>query len=122
MSEGKKFDNGKSPVVQGCFRYFPRALLAVAVVSDYGRGKYNIPFEDRNFLRVEDAANRYNDALGRHQLYEVIDGPWDKESQLLHAAHEAWNALARLEVILNDGADLVAPPGYGEPEDDGIPF
>lgn len=123
MSEGRKFDGGKSPVVQGCLHYFPQALLAVGKVSEYGANKYSVPYSDKNWGRLNNAFNRYTDGLGRHLLLEGLD-QWDEESKLLHAAHAAWNALARLELLLQDGASLEAPPSVVPPavEDDGIPF
>lgn len=100
MTPGKKYDQDKAPVVQGNFNYFPNALIAVALISKYGAEKYNVPYSDRNFAKVDNAVNRYLDAQGRHTLGEAIDGFWDPESEFLHAAHTAWNALARLEMLL----------------------
>ena len=100
MSAGKKYDNGKSPVHQGVFQYFPRALLAVGDISKYGRDKYDLTYDDVNWRRVEGGIGRYGDARGRHILGEFIDGPIDPESGKLHAAMAAWNALAYLELVL----------------------
>lgn len=72
-----------------------RALLAVAEVGTYGANKYS----DGGWQHVPDAFKRYTDARDRHQLFEAIE-PDDSESGLKHAAHAAWNALARLELIL----------------------
>ena len=100
MSEGKKFDQGKAPLFQGCLQYFPRALMCVANVSAYGAKKYDVPFSDKNWSRLDDAFNRYTDGLARHLTLEGVSER-DDESGLLHAAHAAWNALARLELLLN---------------------
>ena len=92
---GAKLDAGKAPVVRGALHYFPRALAAVAEVSAYGARKYTW----RGWETVPDGVARYSDALGRHLLaegYEERDG----DTGLLHAAHAAWNALARLELML----------------------
>jgi len=89
---GSKLDAGKAPVMRGVLRYFPRALTAVAEVSGFGAAKYTWG----GWESVPDGIERYGDALARHAL---IDGP-DAQSGLLHAAHAAWNALARLELIL----------------------
>lgn len=102
LNKGKKYDENKIPVVQGLFNYFPRALRAVAEVSKYGKEKYQIPYSDENWARVEDGLGRYDDALGRHTLAISVDGPLDPESGLLHRAHRAWNALASLELELRD--------------------
>lgn len=106
---GKKYDLGKSPIVQGCLHYFPTALKAVAEVSAYGADKYCVPFSDKNWARVADGANRYMDADGRHLLGEAEEGMYDRESGLLHAAHHAWDALARLQLLLASGTPLVDP-------------
>lgn len=100
---GKKYDGGKSPVHQGLFQYFPRALQAVGCVSKYGADKYSLAYDDINWRRVEGGLGRYADACARHSLAEFIDGPTDPESGLLHAAHRAWNALAYLELVLING-------------------
>ena len=93
---GSKADAGKSPVLRGCLQYFPRALRLVSDVSLRGAQKYAW----RGWEQVANGPERYGDALGRHLLDEAIDGPIDKDTGLLHAAQVAWNALARLELIL----------------------
>jgi hypothetical protein len=102
---GKKYDGGKSPIVQGCLMYFPRALLEIANISKYGAEKYEVAYDDQNWARVEGGLGRYSDAEVRHLLGEFIDGPHDPESQLRHAAHRAWNALAYLERMLRDAEE-----------------
>lgn len=96
---GKKFDNGKAPVFRGCIAYFPDALKAVAEVSAYGAKKYNVPYWDKNWKRVEDAEGRYKDALLRHVM-DMDFTTLDPESGLRHLAHAAWNALAVLQLEL----------------------
>lgn len=93
---GAKLDAGKSPVLRGVLQYFPRALEAVANVSLHGSTKYAW----KGWHDVPDGINRYGDALARHLLAEVTEGPIDKASGLMHAAQVAWNALARLEKML----------------------
>ena len=54
---------------------------------------------------VPDGQIRYSDAMGRHILDEAVDGLWDDKeggSGELHATAVAWNALARLELIIRD--------------------
>ena len=99
---GAKLDAGKSPVTQGCLQYFPRALLEVAKVSLKGAEKYSW----RGWEHVPDGETRYNNALGRHILAEAIEGPRDTDTNELHAAQIAWNALARLELILREQEKL----------------
>ncbi len=95
---GSKLDAGKSPVMRGAVQYFPRALSAVSDVSLFGATKYTW----RGWESVPDGVNRYSDALGRHLVGESIDGPTDPQTGLLHAAQVAWNALARLELMLRE--------------------
>lgn len=73
----------------------PRALLAVAEVATFGAKKY----ARDNWLLVPNALERYTAAKDRHRLGGAIS-EYDAESGLLHAAHEAWNALAVLELKL----------------------
>ena len=47
--------------------------------------------------------DRYSDALVRHLVAESFE-KFDNDSQILHAAHAAWNALARLELMLRERA------------------
>ena len=93
---GAKMDAGKAPVRRGLLEYFPRACLAVAQVSFFGAMKYKWD----GWKTVPDGINRYGDAQVRHVCKAKIDGPYDPDSGLAHAAHEAWNALARLELML----------------------
>lgn len=95
---GAKLDAGKSPVFRGLIDYFPRACIAVAGVSDVGARKYAW----KGWETVDDGVNRYSDALGRHMMYESMEGPFDKDTGLLHKAHAAWNALAALELYLRE--------------------
>lgn len=105
---GSKLDAGKTPVIRGAIHYFPRAIAAVANVSDVGARKYTWNgWED-----VPDGINRYTDAMGRHILSEATEGLYDNQTGLLHAAQIAWNALARLELLLRDlenGKDFSKP-------------
>ena len=92
-----KHDSGKSPVFRGVFKYFPKALKAVADISAMGAKKYSWGGwkDSATFADV----HRFEDALGRHLLNEHVEGWYDPESNLLHAAHAAWNALAKLELL-----------------------
>ena len=96
---GAKLDSGKNRlglVLHG----FPRALEAVGQIGTYGAEKYS----PNGWMEVPDGINRYSDAMYRHLLREALGEPSDQESGLLHAAHAAWNALARLELMLRGEA------------------
>lgn len=95
---GTKLDSGKSPVAQGVFKYFPRALVVIGKVSNAGAKKYCWG----GWSSVPDGVNRYTNALARHLLAEDIEGEIDADTGQLHAAQVAWNALARLELILRE--------------------
>ena len=106
VGSGVKLDHDKVDITF-VFEYFPRALEAVAKVSEFGARKY----ARAGWRTVPDALRRYSAALGRHLLKEQTEGPYDiTDSQLLHAAQVAWNALARLEKLLEDGCPLSKDP------------
>lgn len=102
---GAKLDSGKPPILRGVLQYFPRAVEAVAEVSAFGAAKYTW----NGWETVPDGIARYGDALARHQIKEATEGASDRDSGLLHAAHAAWNALARLELILRERPTPDAP-------------
>lgn len=77
---------------------FARALLEVSKVGTMGAIKYS----DNGWQFVPDGAAKYDDAGLRHWLYEHAGQPLDPESEYVHAAHTAWNALARLELLLRE--------------------
>lgn len=95
---GAKLDAGKSPIRRGLLEYFPRACQAVADVSAFGASKYAW----KGWETVPDGIIRYGDAQERHVTKAAIEGPIDRDSGYLHAAHEAWNALAKLELMLRE--------------------
>lgn len=95
--EGMKFDTGKAPIARGFSRYFPRAVDAVALISQFGFDKYK---EWGGWKKVPDAYNRYDDAHGRHDNALQRGETHCPESHKLHLAHRAWNAMATLELYL----------------------
>lgn len=96
-----KYDGGKPAVWQGVINYFPRALWGVAEISTFGAEKYAWNgWED-----VENGYARYQDAKFRHALKTAMGEQNDKDSKLLHLKHEAWGALAALELYLREEAN-----------------
>lgn len=93
-----KYDGGKPCVWRGVVRYFPRAIRDVAEISTFGAKKYAWA----GWENVEDGVERYSDAMMRHIFKEGAGEEIDPDSGLLHAAHTAWGALARLELILRE--------------------
>lgn len=112
-SPGAKLDAGKSRVslVLGGF---PRALEEVSKVGTYGARKYT----DDGWMTVPNGFERYTDALHRHQLREWQGEDLDPDTQLSHAAHMAWNALARLELLVRSQktqeTQLVPPDAHNQ--------
>ena len=95
-SDGVKYDTGK-PLVGTLCRIFPNALLEVGKCIEFGTHKYP---EVDNWQRVDDAFNRYQDAMIRHLLKHNIGKEEDEETGLYHLSHMAWNALAILELYI----------------------
>lgn len=106
MTPGRKYDSGKAEVAQGVLFYFPDALKAVAGVSKYGKDKYDTEYSDTNWALVDNKLSRYTEALTRHILEDSLEGVLDPESKHLHAAHAAWNALVRLQIIMENASEL----------------
>ncbi len=96
-SPGAKLDAGKvrpSLVLGG----FARALWEISKVGTYGATKYT----DNGWMEVVDGDKRYDDAKMRHWLKEKMGEKCDKDTNLTHLAHEAWNALARLDLYIRE--------------------
>ena len=90
---GVKLDMGK-PRLDLVLGGFARALLAVGKIGTFGAQKYT----DNGWINVPNGEQRYTDALLRHLLAERSGQYYDDESGLMHAAHVAWCALARLDL------------------------
>lgn len=88
-------DDKQKPMPRLVLSTMARALLEVSKVATFGAEKYS----PDNWLKVDNGLERYTDAKDRHRLEGAIS-EYDSESGLLHAAHEAWNALAALELKL----------------------
>lgn len=94
---GAKLDTGKvrpSLILNG----MARALTAVAEVGTFGANKYT----DGGWVSVPNGFARYEDAQQRHALARAKGETHDPESKLPHLAHEAWNALAKLDLYLRE--------------------
>ena len=94
---GAKLDTGKirpSLIIEG----MARAVWAVSEVATFGAAKYT----PDGWVLVPNGKERYADAGYRHTLKRAIGEPVDSESNLNHLAHEAWNALAKLDLYLRE--------------------
>jgi len=92
---GAKLDGDKPDL--SLLLMFGKALREVGVVGTFGARKYS----RGGWQDVPNGEQRYTAALLRHlyaEHYEVSD----PDSGLRHATHAAWNALARLELMLRE--------------------
>ena len=92
---GAKLDGGKirpGLVLGG----FARALWAVSEIGTFGAAKYT----DNGWMEVPNGQARYDDAGMRHWLKDKMGQQIDPDSEKTHLAHEAWNALAKLDLHL----------------------
>lgn len=93
---GAKADAGKlRPSL--IFRDMADALLVVIKIGTDGANKYS----DGGWLEVPNADERYEDADLRHMLKRFAGQATDTDSGSTHLGHEAWNALAKLQLFLN---------------------
>jgi hypothetical protein len=93
---GIKYDAGKPAVWQGVINYFPRALWGVAQISTFGAQKYAW----KGWAAVDNGFVRYKDAEMRHMLKQAMGEECDPDSTEMHLKHQAWGALATLELYL----------------------
>ena len=107
-----------TPVFSGCLAYFPRALAAVAALSQIGNEQHN-PGTPLHWDRSKSGDEW--DALARH-LLEV--GSYDTDG-VRHATKVAWRALAGLQKELERDStdarsgDATADAGRGsDPDED----
>lgn len=101
---GAKADGGKyrpGLVLGG----FARALIEVSKVGTFGAVKYT----DNGWTEVPNGQARYEDAQLRHWLERKTGVLHDQESKLDHLAHDAWNALAKLDLYLREQEKTNAP-------------
>jgi hypothetical protein len=97
---GQKYDSDKLPIYQGFIKYFPRAIAAVTAVSLAGANKYAGGKFPTKWRDIPEWSVRLPDAQMRHMLEEAKGNLIDDETKCLHLAQQAWNALARLELLL----------------------
>ena len=112
-SPGAKLDAGKRR--DGLVLLaFSRALAEVSKVGTYGATKYT----ENGWTEVPNGISRYTDAMLRHMLAEGSGEHSDKDTGLLHAAHAAWNALARLDLMIRESEKAPARPQEAPPSAD----
>ena len=92
---GSKLDAGKNRLGL-VFGGFARALEEVGRVGTFGANKYT----DNGWQSVPNGIDRYTDAMYRHLMKEAQGEAIDPDSGTFHAAQAAWNALARLDLMI----------------------
>lgn len=98
---GLKFDKAK-PMAGTLTDVFSRALMAIGACIEFGTHKYPDP---KNWQLVDNGIKRYRDAMIRHLLKYNAGIELDEESNLPHLAHMCWNALAILELYMQQHKD-----------------
>ena len=96
-SPGAKLDSGKvqpALIIEG----MARALWAVSEIATFGATKYT----EGGWVEVPEGEKRYANAQYRHILKKAMGETIDPDSEKLHLAHEAWNALAKLDLYLRN--------------------
>lgn len=94
---GLKYDGGKARVgllTFGC----PNALLGVSEVLTFGAKKYKA----HSWKEVENAFERYWDAMERHRLAIALGEELDSESGLPHIYHMACNIMFLAQLYSED--------------------
>jgi hypothetical protein len=94
-----KDDEDKVPM-EMIFKFFPRALEAIATALYFGAKKRNE--KDGKLEYLDNWQDRYSSALLRHKIARAKGVEFDKESGLPHLAHEGFNQLALLELWLRE--------------------
>lgn len=101
MTQWVKHDEWKLPLYTVLFEQFPEALQTVAECSDSWHKKYELNGDWNNFRRVENP-KRYLNAMIRH----LVQSKWwlerNPDGDVLHMAQVAWNALAYLQILLDE--------------------
>lgn len=93
--EGRKIGKVRMDLVM---QDMPRAIEALARVMTWALDEKG--YKESDWLHVPDAINKYSGGMHRHDNKEKRGQEFDEESGLEHAIHTAWNAMARVELIL----------------------
>lgn len=96
MPSGIKYDTDK-PLLADMLLDFKEPLMELCKVWEFGKNKYG----KSNWKQLDNGRERYTNALVRHLMVEV-DKLTDDETEIYHAAHIAFNALARLYFIMKE--------------------
>jgi len=89
-------DDSEKPDLDLVLGGFAKALMEVGRVGTFGAKKYT----ENGWKEVPNAKRRYSSALLRHTFQSSEGELYDNDSGLLHDAHAAWNALAKLQFTI----------------------
>lgn len=95
-----------APVFSGVLKYFPDALVEVAILSRVGNEQHN-PGEPLHWAKEKSTDE--GDALVRHQLQS---GTFDTDG-IRHSTKVAWRALAQLQRELDAARNSAGAGGPG---------
>lgn len=109
---GHKDDHAKPMPYKGFIQQFPRAIIEVSRISEFGAKKYAW----NNWHKFKDT-DRVDEAMTRHILAEAMGDEVDFDSELMAAAHTAWNAMARLELMLREIEEVTFDQTVGDSSD-----
>ena len=99
---GCKLSAGK-PKLSFAIDGFPLALKAVAAVGQFGHEEKGYGLD--SWKTVPDGEKEYHEARYRHQA-DIAKGEYlDSQSRYPHLFHIAWNALAELELHIQNNPD-----------------
>lgn len=97
---GQKHNEGKLPLDIMLTVQFPKAIQAVCKATLFGHEKYkDTDLDWLNYKRVRGGSTTYANACQRHNFNK---SGRDDQSGLPHIVHKCWNALAELELWIEE--------------------
>ena len=97
---GQKHNEGKLPLDIMLTVQFPKAIQAVCKATLFGHEKYkDTDLDWLNYKRVRGGSTTYANACQRHNFNKSGK---DEQSGLPHIVHKCWNALAELELWIEE--------------------
>lgn len=109
----------KPKIVAGVLHKFPKALEALALVSEFGAQKWDTSIDSRAYITMEDGYQKHLESAGRHLVGAVYGKYNAADGGVMHLAQLAWRALAAIETLLavpHNGT--LGIPNFKEPKDD----
>ena len=97
---GQKHNEGKLPLDIMLTVQFPKAIQAVCKATLFGHEKYkDTDLDWLNYKKVRGGSTTYANACQRHNFNKSGK---DEQSGLPHIVHKCWNALAELELWIEE--------------------